>query len=151
MSSGSGCKVRGFREMRAQFAALTSKYPKAIARAAYEEAEFILANSKAGFVPVSHGGAQGGHLRNSGHTLPPKIEGRNVSVSIVFGGAAAPYALAVHEHLSQHSPPSWQNKSAEEINWSVPGTGPKYLEIPFRAALPGMMARIAQSVRDQVG
>ncbi len=105
----SGCKVRGSREMRAQFAALIRTFPKAIASAAYLEAEFIMADSKEKFVPVSHGGAQGGHLRDSGHVLPPVFESRNISVSMVYGGAAAPYALAVHEHLSQHSPPSWQN------------------------------------------
>lgn len=131
--------------MRAQFAALTQKYPKAIARAAYEEAEFIMADSKEKFVPVDDDA-----LRSSGHTLPPVIEGRNISVSMVYGGAAAPYALAVHEHLSEHSPPTWQNKSPEDIHWNVPGTGPKYLEIPFREAVLGMMARIAKSVRDEV-
>lgn len=131
--------------MRAQFAALTQKYPKAIARAAYEEAEFIMADSKEKFVPVDDGA-----LRGSGHTLQPVIEGRNISVSMVYGGAAAPYALAVHEHLSEHSPPTWQNKGPEDIHWNVPGTGPKYLEIPFRAAVPGMMARIAKSVRNEV-
>lgn len=151
MSAYSGCKVRGFREMRAQFAALTRMYPKAIARAVYEEAEFIMADSKEKFVPVGHGGAEGGHLRDSGHTQPPVIEGREIKVTMAYGGAAAPYALAVHEHLSEHSPPTWLNKSASEINWSVPGTGPKYLELPFRAAVPGMMGRIAQSIKGQVG
>ena len=56
--------------------------------------------------PVGHG-TGGGILRASGHVQEPVRNGRNISCTLAFGGAAEKYAVAVHEHLSEHSPLSW--------------------------------------------
>ena len=86
--------------------------------ALFNEMEFVAGEAKERFVPVKTGA-----LRISIHATKPKIEGNKVSSSVVAGGPATPYALAVHENLS----PS--------VRWSVLGTGPKYLEQPFNARL----------------
>ena len=40
-----------------------------------------------------------GALRASGMAHPPEVSGTKVTVRLTFGGAAAPYALFVHENL----------------------------------------------------
>ena len=45
-----------------------------------------------------------GTLRNSGTVNQPEIEGNQVSVTIGFGGAAAPYAVFVHEDMTKRHP-----------------------------------------------
>ena len=91
-----------------------------------------------------------GHLRNSLWVQRPVFDGNEASVTIhCGGGVAAPYAIAVHEHFSEHSPPSWKQRGGKSfsptgvasegnwgrsINWSVPGTGPKFLERPVLEA-----------------
>jgi hypothetical protein len=61
---------------------------------------------------------------------------------------AQDYAQAVHEHPSYHSPPSWQGKV---INWTKPGTGPKFLERPLRQRQRGMAGRISRLIRAELG
>lgn len=58
---------------------------------------------------------ESGDLRRSGNSRPYDGPG-GPGVSV---GYDAVYALAVHEMLS------------DEVDWSTPGTGPKYLEAPF--------------------
>lgn len=121
---------------------------KALARSAYEEANQIMRKSKDNYVPVDWA-----NLKNSGVVEFPKIEGNVVTLRLGFGDAAAPYALAVHEHPSVASPPSWQGKAIGEIlsvrgrvPWSLDGRGPKYLERPFKEALKGMDERLGAKV-----
>lgn len=83
-----------------------------LARAVFSEAETVLNESKK-IVPVDTG-----VLKNSGAVSPPKIEPGSVEVEITYGGAAAPYALYVHEDPeARHEP----------------GKTYKYLEIPVMA------------------
>lgn len=85
---------------------------KALARAVFSEAETVLNESKK-IVPVDTG-----VLKNSGQVNPPKIEPGAVEVEVTYGGAAAPYALYVHEDPeARHEP----------------GKTYKYLEIPVMA------------------
>lgn len=136
------CEVKGDREMRRRLAALVTQFPQAIKKAVYFEAELIMADSKENYVPKDDG-----TLYRSGVVEPPVIDGINIYVKMGFGGAAADYAEAVHEHPSSHSPLSWKGKV---INWSIPGTGPKYLEIPFRKAEKGMANRVAKSIKEMI-
>jgi hypothetical protein len=110
----------------------------------YEEAERIMADSKANYVPVDLG-----VLRNSGTVFPPVQSGNETSVKMAYGGAAAAYVVAVHEHLGDepHDPRSWKIAMARghAIHFTV--GGPKFLELPFNAALRGMAGRIASGVR----
>jgi hypothetical protein len=68
-----------------------AKPQKNLTRAVYAEATTVLNESKK-IVPVDDG-----FLKNSGKVEAPKISDREVSVEITYGGAAAPYAMYVHE------------------------------------------------------
>lgn len=99
-----------------------------IAGQLFREAEAIMAAADP-LIPVA---PDGGTLKASGHVQLPVVDGNEVSVTMGFGGAASAYAEAIHEHPSPASPPSWSGK---EIHFSVPGTGHKFLERPFLAAV----------------
>lgn len=119
--------------------------PLEVARALYIEANLIMTESKR-LVPVA---PDGGTLRASGTVDEPVIDGGNISVEMSYGGAAQAYAIAVHEHLSAHSPPSWiaAEQSGKGIDWSVPGTGPKFLEIPLNKAQSEIGQRLARRLK----
>ena len=63
---------------------------------------------------------------------------------MTFGGAAAAYAQAVHEHPSSSSPPSWKGKIIKFRGGRQRGV--KYLERPMRFHSIGMAGRIARGV-----
>lgn len=116
----------GIDKMGQSLAEAERAYIKACAQALRVEAELIMTDSKQHYVPVDLG-----TLRSSGHVLPVHIErGQEVSVELVYGGAAAPYALIQHE--------------VEEFNHVVGEW--KYLEKPLRKAVAGMQQRLAERV-----
>lgn len=131
--------MRGLAPAVQKLRRLAQRYPDRVMRAVYRRAEAIMARSKSEFVPVDNG-----ILRNSGHVNPVMRQGRLVSVSMAYGGAAKAYAIAVHEHLSQYSPPSWR---ATAVRFSPAGRGPKYLERPLFEALRTMAQDIAADLR----
>jgi len=81
--------------MKAKIMKLARNFPDEVGRALYQEAQVELTEIKRR-TPVDTG-----NLRASEHvTLPlivPRGESRTISVLIVAGGVAAPYALYVHE------------------------------------------------------
>ncbi len=81
-----------------------------------------------------------GTLRSSGFVDEPTRKRNRVTVRMGFGGAASAYALAVHEHPSRYSPPTW----SDNVNFSPGHTGPKYLETPVREAQKGLGRRVAR-------
>lgn len=122
-------KLHGAEAIRRTLAKLGADGPRELAAALYQEAEAIMARSKT-IVPVDTGA-----LRASGHVQLPDTVGDKVSVRMGYGGAAAGYAVAVHEKLNvRHKSP----------------TKAKYLEEPFRAAESGMLNRIAATLRQAV-
>ena len=131
--------LKGKAEMQRRLERMGERMPNQVERALYLEAELIMTDSKQRYVPVDLG-----TLRSSGHVQRPVRNGREISVSMVYGGPAAAYALAIHEHPSDASPPSWRGKPT--LDFSVPGTGTKYLERPMNAALNGMAERIARRI-----
>ena len=118
-------RLRGSRALRRELKRRGRVAPKALARALFHEGEQIMAASKR-LVPVDKGA-----LRASGHVQLPVIRGKRVTVVLGYGGAAAPYAVFVHEKQARHKPPT---------QW-------KYLEVPLNEAIPGMARRIAKRVR----
>lgn len=118
-------RIRGSKALQRELKRRARGAPKALAGALFIEAEGIMGKSKR-IVPVDKG-----PLRASGHVQLPKIRGKKVSVTLGYGGAAAPYAVFVHEKPARHTPPT---------QW-------KYLETPFNEAIPGMAGRIAQRLR----
>jgi hypothetical protein len=114
---------------------IVNLHPKRVKKALRIEAEEIMTVSKRDHVPVDLG-----PLRASGTVGDVTRRGKTLSVPMQFGGASAPYALAVHEHPSDHSPPTWEGKV---IEFSPTGRGPKYLEQPMRDAQPELPKRLA--------
>ncbi len=132
-------EIHGIADMVNRLRMLSHNLPGRAAAALYSEAEAIMTRAKDEFVPVDLG-----TLRASGMVDPPVIEGATISVRLSFGGAAAAYALAVHEYPSGHNPPSWDK--AAEVTFHPEGRGPKYLEIPLREAAEDMAGRLAQKL-----
>ncbi len=112
----------------------------------YARGESIMLDSKQNYVPV-----EWGTLQDTGHVEPPVVEGTSVSVRLAYGGPAAPYAEAIHEHLSEHSPRSWQ--IAEEQGHPVHFSqgGPKFLETPFAQGTHDLADYIAAGLKAKLG
>lgn len=92
-----------------------------LGKALYLEGEDMMAQSKAMFVPKDTGA-----LSTSGHVQIPRP---GPLVLLGYGGPAVPYALVQHEKIQRHTVGQR-----------------KYLEIPMRAAIPGMPHRIAREM-----
>ena len=73
--------------------------------------------------------------------------GQDVSITMGYGGQAAAYAEAVHEHPSDHSPASW----AGGVNWKTPGTGPKFLERPVIEAQRTFADDVGDRIKTRLG
>lgn len=91
-------RIEGAERVRAALAALGRKAAPAAARALRMEHEEIMTKAKAR-TPVETGA-----LRGSGRVEPSEIQGSQIVSRGGFGGAAAPYAVYVHENLAAHHP-----------------------------------------------
>jgi hypothetical protein len=120
---------------------------QAAKRAMYTEAQLAMTEAKLR-CPI-----EDGVLRSSGKVGTPVAEGRNMYVELSFGGAASAYAIAVHEHLSVHSPPSWKiaESHGNGVQWHTPGTGPKFLESVLNERKPEMRDRLARRIKADLG
>jgi hypothetical protein len=105
-----------------------------LAQAMYAEATVILNESKR-IVPV-----ETGNLRASGRVERPKTSNGEASVEITYGGAAAPYALYVHE-----IPPNSGGRWGTGLTHAA-GKSYKYLEMPVMAHKD----KFVDGVRDRV-
>ncbi len=139
--------LTGMEPLQAKLAQLGVAMPTVAAGALYREAERIMTRSKNEFVPAHHD-----VLKTSGQVQLPVIAGSVVTVVMGYGGAASAYALAVHEHLSEHSPPSWVAAEAagHPVQFHPSGRGPKYLERPLNEARSGMDARLGADIAKEV-
>jgi hypothetical protein len=88
-----------------------------------------VSRESARIVPVKTGTLKGSK-REQITVKPREVEG-----TITYGGAAAPYALIVHERMS------------DTIRYTTPGTGPKYLEIPTMQMAEEMPKRMGFYMR----
>jgi hypothetical protein len=86
-----------------------------------------------------------GDLRDSIRVLPARYErGQLVFQGEVFAGfPRLPHVVAVHEHLSQYTPPSWIKAGIVRF---IKG-GPKFLEIPLMLAVSSMPRKIARNIK----
>jgi len=80
-----------------------------------------------------------GSLRSSGRVEAPVMEGFQVVVSIKYGGAAAPYALWVHE-----VPPPGEGEG--RTAYHLPPTQWKYLEQPLMETIEDFKVEFRQTV-----
>jgi len=141
--------VTGVAATKAKLSRAKFKGRTLLEAALFQEAEKIMAVSKQ-IVPVARG-----HLRASGHVDKPQRAFGVVFVDLGYGGAAAPYALAVHENpragktggVSPQGVPYRTTKQGKPT-WSTHPKGQwKYLEQPFKAAKVGLHKRIQAFVR----
>ena len=87
-----------------------------------------MTRSKSEFCPIDTGA-----LRASG-TVTPSISGTNVEVKLTYGGAAAPYAVFVHEI---------NNNYKGGKSW-------KFLSIPLQEALPDIINGLRDDYNDML-
>ena len=111
----------GLRELVARLQSSIPKTQKAAATALYREANRIMARS----IPITP--KDTGNLRASGHVDLPVLTASGSEVRFGYGGAAAPYAVYVHEVPAYHKPPT---------RW-------KFLEQPVLEAQAGLAKRLA--------
>ena len=135
--------MNGATEMIAKLKSIQTKFPDRVAAALYQIAQQIMTEAKRR-CPVA---SDGGVLRASGLVSDPVRSGRQISVTMSFGGAADAYAIAVHETPGPHDPPSWKimYERGKMIQWTSSGTGPKFLESvinEYMPVLPTMMAAL---------
>jgi hypothetical protein len=125
-------KIKASTKLPQKLLDIMSKYKdkatSVIAPALYQEAEAIMTQAKM-LTPVDTGA-----LRASGHVRRPVVSAQSVSVTLGFGGTAAPYAVYVHEDLTKRHPVGQA----------------KYLEQPFNAAKQSMAERIANKVAREI-
>lgn len=126
-------KLLGATEMRAKLRQIAEKFPDRVGAAIYQEAQIEMTEAKRR-TPVSPTpaprGVVPGTLRASGQVSRPERSGRNISVTLSFGGAAEDYAVIQHERLDYHHT-----------------TGQaKYLESVLNESREFMLARIARRV-----
>jgi hypothetical protein len=134
--------MHGAKEMVAKLKEIAAKFPDRVAAAIYLEAQIEMTEAKRR-TPVSPTAAEfkamgrsmpkglvPGTLRASGSVAEPVRSGRNISVTLSFGGAAIDYAIVQHERLDFHHT-----------------TGQaKFLESVLNESRPHMNARIAARI-----
>jgi len=99
------------------------------AQSLMKSAERVMTRSKSEFCPIDTGS-----LRASG-TVTPAISGTVVEVKLSYGGAAAPYAVYVHEiNKNYRGGKSW-----------------KFLQIPLQEALPDIINGLRDDYNDMLG
>ena len=109
--------IKGLDELNGLLRRAIAQAPDRAGAALFREAETIMGISKT-YVPVDKG-----ILRASGHVALPEVRGSSVSVTLGYGGAAASYAIPVHEI----PPPPAQSPGGRSARHRPP-TQWKYLE-----------------------
>lgn len=137
--------VTGFDELLEGIERVGVSARTALGGALFLEGSGILSLSQQQYVPVQYGA-----LRNSGVVMVPVWDGNTVRVVLGFGGAASAYALAVHEHLSAHSPRSWKTAEAAGHPVQFSHGGPKYLERPFVERASDLTARVGERIKTAI-
>jgi len=122
-------KMEGVEQMRQNILKVAAKFPDMVAKALYIEGQIEMTESKRR-TPVATG-----VLRASGFVNNPVRSGRNISVTLGFGGAAEKYAVIVHEDLDAFHPVGQA----------------KYLESVLNESRDHMAARLAKRVNLNVG
>lgn len=126
--------MQGGREMMMAIRKIADKFPDRVGAAIYAEAQIEMTEAKKR-TPVSPTpappGVIPGTLRASGRVEEPIREGKNISVTMSFGGAAQAYAVPQHERLDY-----------------IHTTGQaKYLESVLNESRPYMIGRIGARLK----
>jgi hypothetical protein len=153
------CTIDGVKELGEVLN--VDKIRTAVKRAVYFFAEECMAASKE-VCPVDTG-----NLMDTGHVgrhTPPGVtpmemaydtEDGGVAVDLGYGDSAVGYALYVHEELNPSSGHaislnwSWAKAAAagKQIQWTKPGSGPKFLENPIKERQDQLPGRIMDMIK----
>lgn len=135
-------KFTGEQELLRNLRRIARNAPVEFRAALRYRAELIMSDSKKNYVPVDWSS-----LMNSGHVA--ESPDHEFGMDLVYGGPSAPYALAVHEHLSIHSPRSWRiaESTGGGVVFSPRGHGPKYLEKPLRKAQKTLLTDLGDDLK----
>lgn len=101
---------------------------EAAAESLYQSAQMILSESQDEYVPRDTS-----TLASTGFVAAPDKTENRVSVTLGYGGPAAPYALAVHENPRAGKTGGRSPSGARYKHWAKVG-GWKYLETPVKNA-----------------
>lgn len=105
-----------------------------------KEALRIMGDSLEHYAPQDEG-----DLIKSSFIDEPIKENGEINIRFGYGkGKAEEYAVALHEHPSESSPPTWEGKN---LTFTKSGTGPKYLERPLMKAIDGLAERLAKDIK----
>ena len=108
MPSSIRMRVIGSKELARGLKRANGRVTRAVAAGLYAEANNIMTDSKR-LVPVDLG-----TLKNSGYAALPEARRGRVAVEIGYGGPAADYALAQHEHTEYRHPEGGEAKFLEK-------------------------------------
>ena len=129
MSGNISFEILGLERLQQRFQAAAPSIQHEVEKELFQFGEEVMAASKL-IVPVDTGA-----LMSTGHVDLPVTSGNEVTVKLGYGGPAADYALYVHENMNAN------------VNWTRPGSGPKYLEGPIRQRQDKLPGRITEAVK----
>lgn len=113
-------------------------------RALKEEAEEVMQESQAHFVPVDSG-----DLHDTGRVTDVSFRAGVGSAILRYGGPDAPYALIVHENPRAGRTGGVSPSGAKYSHWARTGQW-KYLETPVRRAAKNFSKRVAARMRSLI-
>ena len=149
MSSGISFDVKGLSTLILRLEAMSAMAPQLAQDILQREGNNILNDANNRYVPI-----ETQELRDTGKVSPVTVTPTGYSVTISYGGDGSrvdEYAIAVHEHPSSSSPPSWLGKSAGQIKWTKPGTGVKYLLNALSNNVAGLLSRMSDRYKAFLG
>jgi hypothetical protein len=140
-SKGITVEVTGMKEALATLQQMGPKAQASIGPLLTQFANTKVVTEAKKLVPVLDGG-----LKGSIQALEPVTDGQRISVKVVAGGVAAPYALAVHENPRAGKTGGVSPSGKRYARWATVGQW-KYLEIPAMAAAKESAQWFANAVR----
>ena len=143
-------EVDGLEAFLGRIRAIRDGLGQAIAASQHQWCEDTMSLSKGDRVPVA---PDGGRLMNTGYVALPVVTDGVIESRM---GYNTDYALFVHEALEGAQPPnpdwSWAKAAAKghPINWTRPGSGPKYLEGPAKEREHLLLPQIQEAIDDLI-
>lgn len=140
--------LRGVDDLQRRLTEISRQTKQDLSDAALSEAEDIVRKARE-MVPVRDGTLRDsiqvvkGQLSQGRSDIGQFTSGSTIEIAVSAGNDSTPHALAVHEHPSQHDPPTWKGV---QVTFSPAGAGPKFLERPLLDSVDGMANRVASKV-----
>jgi len=138
-------EIQGGEQVAAALEKLGAEAPGALGVGLTQWAEAVMADSKSNYVPVDTG-----VLRASGTVTRPEVQGPQVTLTLGYGGAAAPYALSVHENPRAGKTGGVSPSGKKYRHWARVGEG-KFLETPIKRHAVKLRVYLARALTQAMG